>query len=183
MTPTWWAEALDRELEVSAFCHDARGLLTAIDGFAELEGLPPSSQARVASGRLAQMVTALPARPEARRVVDLADHFPVASALVLTARIELLAAAVGAFPDATVRLASGDEPLVGLEIVGLERAELTVDWNTAVVRRWESGDLEGRAGARLRIAARLAAAARVQFQAPDGVAHGVLGIAFRRALG
>ncbi len=175
------ATFLDRELLVSAVCHDVRGPLTAIDGFAELDGVHVRSQVRQGVVRLNQMLSVLPARPVADRDEDLADFFAVPSARAMTAGLRLLQEALGDLPYGVLELVQS-ETTVELLISDLDAAELGVDWNVAVIRRWEAGDPFGKRGARVRMAARLAAASRVRFEPGQDPARGVLGIAFVRPL-
>ncbi|GDX82715.1 hypothetical protein LBMAG42_45260 [Deltaproteobacteria bacterium] len=42
-----WERVIDRELLLSAFSHDVRGPVTALSGYAELEGVPERSPLRL----------------------------------------------------------------------------------------------------------------------------------------
>ncbi len=176
-----YAALLDRELLISAVCRDVRGPLTAIGGFAELNGEPLHSPVRQGVVRLTQMLSFLPARTVATVEEDISDFFPVSSVTVMTAGLRLLAAALGDVPHGELQLVV-TETTAELFIFDLDAAELGVDWNVAVIRGWEAGDPVGKLGARLRMAARLAAASRVRFERGADPACGVLGIAFVRAL-
>ncbi len=176
-----WERVLDRELLLSAFSHDVRGPITALSGYAELEGVSERSPLRLATARLVELVGLLPGRVRAEVPTDLGPLFGVDSAWGRTSGcVEPLAFALTTLPHGACELEESAS-LWTILVPGLPAEELTVDWSVHLVRRWETEPGVGRAGARLRMAARLAGAARVGFRAEEGAAHGVLRIAFGRA--
>lgn len=178
---TLWERVIDRELLLSAFSHDVRGPVTALSGYAELEGVGERSPLRLATARLVELVGYLPGRVRAEVPTDLAATFGVPSALALTSGcMEPLAFALMALKHEACELEESAQHWI-VWIPGLLAEELTAEWNVQLVRGWEVEPSVGQAGARLRMAARLAGAALVGFQAPPGVARGVLRIAFVRA--
>lgn len=181
LLPGHWARVVDRELLISGFCHDVRGPLTAFSGHAEMEGADERSPLQLATTRLSELLADLPlaTRPENR--ADLRDSFDVASTPVWVLE--------GFAPIEFALLALPHEPpaveLVGetawLSLPGLPTRELRVEWNVQMVRDWLRTGGVGHAGARLRIASRLAGALTTSFVAAEGAAQGVLRIAFARA--
>lgn len=147
---------IDRELLLSAALHDVRGPLTAVYGWAEME------EARVGSGPLSAIarVTAildeagdLGTRPFATEVYD---GVPVRA----RGPIDVLQTAIHDLPHARVLVERVDE-LVAIRISGLTSEEFQSGWSLAQVRRWLNEPGPALAGARLRMAARLVGAVRL----------------------
>lgn len=176
-----WERVIDRELLLSAFSHDVRGPVTALSGYAELEGVAERSPLRLATARLVELVGYLPGRVRADVPVDLAVTFGGPCAMARTSGcMEPLSFALLALRHEPCALEESDLHWT-VVIPGLLAEELTAEWNVQLVRGWECVGGVGRAGARLRMAARLAGAALVSFHHEPGAARGVLRIAFMRA--
>jgi hypothetical protein len=176
-----WLRIIDRELLVSGFCHDVRGPLTALQGFAELENLEDSSTCNLAIARLGELLRALPFQGRRTRRADLSSAFAVPSTPVWVDHgfAPLLSALDGLDHGPPHVVLVGD--LAELVVPDLPVDEVRAEWTTFAVRRWDEHGGPGLRGARLRIAARLAGARHTTTVAPEDVARGVLRIAFVRA--
>lgn len=174
-----WLRLIDRELRVSAFSHDVRGPLTALEGFAELEGFPEGSPLHLASGRLTEHLGFLTQRAPRDGLEDLSECFGVPSCPVRTAApLYALALTLSQLPHGAIELDDTGTDAV-LLVNDVESAALTQDWNIAMVAAWLQNGGPELVAARVRISARVVGAVGVQLPLRS-LARGVLSIAFAR---
>lgn len=174
-----WLAALDRELLISAFCHDVRGPLTALDGACELSSASDHSTLRLATQRLGGLVERFSERPE--RV--LSRHLQIPG-VPKTAPVML-----AIVPDPLyVALRLAKLPPVKADIQALRvvlrfdlaRESGPTEWTMPIARAWLAEGGPALALARVRVAARMCGGSSTLEE--SGLARGLLTLLFARDL-
>lgn len=174
-----WLAALDRELLISAFCHDVRGPLTALDGACELAAATDHSTLRLATQRLGGLVERFSERPERILSSDLQlpgvpKNTPVRLAMLpeplyVAARLAKLPAAKALIQDSRLVLR-----------FELARESGPTEWTMPIARAWLAEGGPALDLARVRVAARMCGGSSTLEE--SGLARGLLTLVFARDL-
>ena len=149
-----WLAAIDRELRISAFCHDARGPLTALDGACELSLVADNSAMRLATNRLANLIEELSERSERSLSTTLSlAGVPADVPVWLAIRPTPLYLAARRAELPAARAEVQDEKLV-LRF-DLERELGPTEWTMSIARGWLAEGGKALELARVRVAARM----------------------------
>jgi hypothetical protein len=174
-----WLAAIDRELLLSAFSHDVRGPITALDGFFEIEEVAGTSPGQLALRRLADLVGVLAARPPRSSTANLRCFEGLPDVTVRVAcPMDPLRVALRRLPHGplAVRL---DAAVATLVVPG-DAAQLDTEWSLPQVRRWLASPAPPLAAARVQVAARMVGAAAHVEPDPADVARALLLLRFER---
>lgn len=174
-----WLAALDRELLISAFCHDVRGPLTALDGACELAAAADNSTLRLATQRLGGLVERFSERPDRGESHCLAlagvpDDVPVKlvmepEPLYLAIRRAKLPAAKAVISDSRLSLR-----------FELQRESGPTEWTMQIARTWLAEGGPALDLARVRVAARMCGGSSTLEE--SGLARALLTLVFTRDL-